>query len=168
MTKNVTRLTIPQQAEVMKLLQEHCIKTPAGYAEFAAGWDDQKIADQIGVNLASVQYRRVQLIGRLQDKFTPPPTGDQNLLDLIAELDGRIARLERSKNQLEVNEKLEQRILAIEEGQAKFKAALEDWRERIETALLNHKRVIDKHLGKTPELPLTLKQHLKTTAAHVK
>jgi len=66
MTRTYNRPSVEQQAKVFVLLNEHCSSDEEGYAVYADGWSDEKVAKAAGVTTQSVGHRRHALYGRLK------------------------------------------------------------------------------------------------------
>lgn len=55
-----------QNRQMFKLLEEHTHPTDAeGVVEYNPGWDDERIATEVGVKTANVKYRRQESFGTL-------------------------------------------------------------------------------------------------------
>lgn len=84
-------LSFTKKLEVVELLKQHCT-TLDGNSYYSPGWDDARIAKQIGgvANARHVRTIRDEVFGSLGRN--PPP--DATLLARVEDLEKRVAKLE--------------------------------------------------------------------------
>lgn len=85
MSVDITRLTIKQRHNISMLLNQHC-KAVDGYSVYEKGWDDDRIAQQTGVQPGSVGYMRRGVFGKRKPVVAAPRKKDV--------VEARLARLE--------------------------------------------------------------------------
>lgn len=124
------RASIQQKHQIHKLLDTVCSTTKEWdgkeYAKYSPGWSDIRVAQQLGVQVRSVEYIRKEVFGNLNIPLPPRPkpapapqrapvfarpvqeavTPPSNLAQQLTE---RVKRLE------ELNDELQKRLTQLEE-----------------------------------------------------
>ena len=103
--KTATRPNLQQTMRIVRLIEEYC-QTQSGKAVYEEGWDDQRIAEEAGLDThAPVQRIRRELVGELYR----PRTGKAATKDRVEDLERKVKSLE------EATEMLSNRLYALEQ-----------------------------------------------------
>ena len=99
--KSRTVLSLSDKLKIVELIRKHTRKVGNGLVEYTEGWNDQKVAQEVGphVNLVShVKPIRREIVGNLFYKrintFAPKePAANSQLLARLVSLESRVTRL---------------------------------------------------------------------------
>jgi len=94
MASKIRRANTSQLVAIIDAVREHCSKGENGLAVYAPGWDDQILADHLGVSKASVAKIRLDQFGLIRRVEKMPDTTLASVLELIDHLQHRVAALE--------------------------------------------------------------------------
>lgn len=86
----VSKLSPKQRFDMNLMLNAHC-KTIDGYAVYDEGWDDLRVAAELGIPLNSVGYIRRSVFGKLKSAFVAKE--DKTLVARVDRLEAQVAKL---------------------------------------------------------------------------
>ena len=90
--QNKAYSTLANKILIAKKLEEVCTKTIDGFAKYASGWNDRKVADLLGksINANHVRHVRQEIVGNTERTAKPkiqPPIS-------LSDLETRITQIE--------------------------------------------------------------------------